>query len=333
MNGRAAVFVLACLAFTCLLSQPAETYLKLDEQVGGRRIDIKWKKVPVRYFVSDRGVPGLTSSQLQAAVNRAFRAWEDVATASITFQFVGFTAARPGDEDGLTTLGFLDRPDLQGVLGATVFVLDEQTGEILESDVFFNSQSPWSVAANGEAGKFDLESVAVHEIGHVLGLGHSGLGNVEVRNRAERVTSAEAVMFPIAFDPGTIEGRRLKADDVAGVSELYPDANSRERSGAIHGRVRQGDRGVLGAHVVAFNPQTGFLIAGFSLNNQGEFDIGGLQPGLHILRVEPIDDGDLDSFFHDGEMVDVSFKTAYFGAIIVPPGSGTPAVDIQVQPK
>jgi hypothetical protein len=32
-------------------------------------------------------------------------------------------------------------------------------------------------------------------------------------------------------------------------------------------------------------------------------------------------------------MVDVSFKTAYFGAIIVPPGSGTPAVEIQVQPK
>ena len=103
----------------------------------------------------------------------------------------------------------------------------------LESDIFFNSAFPWSVAPAGEAGRFDLESIALHEIGHFSGLGHSALGETELREGGgRRVLAAEAVMFPIAFTSGSIAARTLKADDIAGISDLYPDGGLRRSSAA-----------------------------------------------------------------------------------------------------
>ena len=77
-------------------------------------------------------------------------------------------------------LGFRSRPDLDRVLASTSFLIDSSTGALIESDIFFNSAFPWSVAAAGEAGRFDLESIALHEIGHFSGLGHSALGETEL---------------------------------------------------------------------------------------------------------------------------------------------------------
>src|SRR6202008_28418 len=117
------------------------------------------------WFVANAGMPDFSSAQLQAVAARAFRAWEDVPTASITFQFGGFTGAAAGDNDGVNNLGFVARADLADVLGGTLIDIDAQTGEVIESDIFFNSSFRWSVSSDGETGKFDLESVAVHEVG------------------------------------------------------------------------------------------------------------------------------------------------------------------------
>ena len=220
------------------------------------------------------------------------------------------------------------------MLGATGILIDTLSGEILEADIFFNSAVPWSMAPNGEEGRFDLESVALHEIGHLLGLGHSALGLTETSAGSSRVKGSEAVMFPIAFDPGAIDLRKLKVDDIAGVSDLYPEPSWLTQTGRIRGRVRRNDRGVFGAHVVAFNLQTGSVIAGFSLNDQGEFDIGGLHPGPHVLRIEPSDDTDLESFFDDPAGVDVDFKTTYFNQLVgVSNGASTSSFDVLVEAK
>ena len=103
----------------------------------------------------------------------------------------------------------------------------------------------------------------------------------------------------------------MQPDDIAGVSDLYPGRGLRENTGVARGRVTRNGAGVLGAHVMAFNPETGHLIAGFTLNQNGEFEIAGLNPGPHIIRVEPLDDNDIDSFFDARDPIDVAFRVAF----------------------
>jgi hypothetical protein len=281
-------------------------------------------------------VPGVSASDFQAAVGRAFSTWEAVPTASISYQFGGLTSSRPLEEDGRSTLGFLARPELDRVLASTSFLIDSTTGALVESDIFFNSAFPWSVAPAGETGRFDLESIALHEIGHLSGLSHSALGETELRPEGgRRVLATEAVMFPIAFPSGNILGRVLKADDIAGISDLYPNGDFNAKTGSISGRVTKDGQGLFGAHVVAFDPASGALVANFTLNQQGQFSIAGLSPGPQIIRVEPIDDADLDSFFDTAATtVDVDFRVIFFNRlVVVPRGGDSGAIEVKVVRK
>jgi Matrixin/Carboxypeptidase regulatory-like domain len=304
-------------------STPALAYLKFGVPVGGQQVTLKWAQSPVRYFVSNTGVPGVSATDFQSAVGRAFATWQAVPTASISFQFAGVTSANPGRDDGASVLGFQNRPELDRVLASTSFLVDSATGALIESDIFFNSAFPWSVAAAGEPTRFDLESIALHEIGHFSGLGHSALGETELQSSGgRRVLSSEAVMFPIAFSPGSIAARTLKADDIAGISDLYPDGDFNTTAGSLSGRVTKDGQPIFGAHVVAFNAATGLMVGGFTLNAQGQFSIGGLSPGLHVLRVEPIDDAEVDSFFDASQNVDIDFRVAYLDRVVVVPKGG-----------
>jgi hypothetical protein len=228
-------------------------------------------------------------------------------------------------------MGFEHRPDLDRTLGSTSLLVDTATGEILESDILFNTAFPWSVSSSGEPGRFDLESIAVHELGHFVGLGHSALGETEVRpGGGRRVLAAESALFPIAFSAGTVTGRSLHEDDVAGVSDLYPDADFSQATGSIVGTVTRNGTGVLGAHVVAFHLESGRLVGGFSVNDAGEFSIAGLQPGPHVLRTEPLDDVNDGDIFGEAADVDTNFAVTAHDRLVVVPRGGSASVDIEV---
>lgn len=231
--------VVAIVGVAFCEAAPAFAYLRFGVPVAGRTVAVKWTHNPVHYRVFETGVSDVSALQFREAIASAFASWEAVQTARIRYTFDGFTStSRPGDEDSVSTLGFADRPELDRVLASTTLLVDEETGALLESDIFFNASFPWSTAPNGEPGRFDLASIAVQEIGHFSGLGHSALGETELVSTGRRVLGAEAVMFPIAFGPGSTTGRTLRPDDIAGLSDVYPDGSFRVTRAACRARSR-----------------------------------------------------------------------------------------------
>jgi hypothetical protein len=98
--------------------------------------------------------------------------------------------------------------------------------------------------------------------------------------------------------------------------------------------VTKNGAGVVGAHVIAFNPATGRLVASFTLADDGAFVIAGLDPGPQVLRAEPIDDADVSSFLDTSFKVDADFKVAFYNRIVTVPRGGTARdVELKVVPK
>ena len=202
----------------------------------------------------------------------------------------------PSVDDGVTVMGFQNRPELDRVLGATRYQFNNS--QYVSADIFFNSAFTWSVAPGRD----------------ILG--------------------KRAVMFPIAYPRGNIEDRTLESDDVAGITDIYSNTETSRRLGSISGTVTLNGGGLFGAHVTAFNSGTNALVGGFALNQQGDFVIGALEPGLYIVRVEPLDDADIDSFFDPDTVVNINFKPAYYEKLVAVPAGGTSgSIEIKVQSK
>ena len=70
----------------------------------------------------------------------------------------------------------------------------------------------WSMC--GEPGKWDVQDVLTHAIGHFLGMDHSAL--------------LSSVMAPYGA-PERLDQRTLTYDDVAAVTEIYPNFPNRTR--------------------------------------------------------------------------------------------------------
>ncbi len=142
----------------------------------------------------------------------AMSSWNAVGGQSLAFANVGSTTALAptcdaNNGDGANTVRFSFLLDA-GILGETCTLFDfdgiDGTERILEFDMHVDASSEWSVAAVTPGDRYDLRSVLLHELGHALGLDHSGSGNV---------------MQPF-LDTGEML-RTLSSDDIAGMRALY----------------------------------------------------------------------------------------------------------------
>ena len=87
-----------------------------------------------------------------------------------------------------------------------VFGGPPQGRKLVEWDAVFNTDYAWS--ETGEANKMDYQTIATHEFGHALGLGHPDS------------TCTEETMYAFARF-GEIKKQTLEAGDIAGVNKLY----------------------------------------------------------------------------------------------------------------
>jgi hypothetical protein len=95
---------------------------------------------------------------------------------------------------GANVLAHAYQPGTQAIFGL---------GGTVAGDMHFDNSNTWGDTPVAVAGVIDFYTVALHELGHALGLGHSAV--------------VGSVMEPIYAGPR----RTLHADDIAGIQAIY----------------------------------------------------------------------------------------------------------------
>jgi len=163
---------------------------------------LRWDVLPVRQSYNGAGS---RAAAAQTALTNTHPDWSSVSGSRFQIRFGGTTSRCPSlvrecpgaqRNDGFNDVGWASLAN--GTLGVTW-----STSGRDEADMAINTRYTWSTGCVNRAGQIDLETVFLHENGHVAGLGHS--------------TDVTAVMYP------SYQSARctLAADDRAGIAALY----------------------------------------------------------------------------------------------------------------
>src|SRR5688500_599814 len=130
-----------------------------------------WNAFPVRQSYNPAGQPVNGA----AALSATYSPWSSVSGSNYRIASGGTTSRCPSlvrecpgsqRNDGFNDVGWARLQN--GTLGVTW-----STSSIDEADMAINTRYRWSLGCRAVSGSFDLQSVFLHENGHVAGLGHS----------------------------------------------------------------------------------------------------------------------------------------------------------------
>lgn len=187
----ATIFILAC-------AEPALAYVLLSP----RR---RWASTPITVRVYYVGNSTITdgSGGVNATVS-AIRAWGIISSSSTS------SAARRGSAPATIMLNTNGGICTGGCLAATLtgyYVSQSGDDRIYDADVYTNtSHQFYSSGESGCSGEYDINGIMVHEVGHVIGIGHSSVSG--------------ATMYPSVSSCST-GPRTLASDDFAARDNLY----------------------------------------------------------------------------------------------------------------
>ena len=165
------------------------------------------------------------------AVRAAMSTWQAVPTAGVSFRFAGTTApgptAEPARGEVLVSFDAGDFPAGSEVTGVTVLTFDATVQhKIVSAHVHLNARD-YAWATNGSPNALDVQTVALHELGHVLGLASPcGDPDTATPSCVGLPTTQAQLYLSAAMYPSISAGprRQLNSDDIAGISTLAPVA-------------------------------------------------------------------------------------------------------------
>jgi len=216
-----AVAASAVFAAAVVIAPPAAAYKFLE--------GVYWPPAdgPVGYMIDPAGSDDINDGSDVQAVKDAFQAWECVLCSTLEFRDDGEPPYLRAEYDALSVIYWVERDEdypfgpgtlSANVLGQAISNPSPDPEMPPDADVIFNGvHHLWSTADPVPSEEhWDVGTIALHELGHLLGLGHP----CEDENDTNTCVPADrSVMFPYVT-PYTIEHDPLE-DDRAGVCELY----------------------------------------------------------------------------------------------------------------
>ena len=225
----------------------------------------------IEFQVNMANVPAtISQDQLLDVVRRSLAPWAAIETAHLPFT-IGDVITDPGkttpQHDGANVIFWRNTNVPRGDLyaGKAYPFADE-------CDILLAPQAPFTFR--------DVQATLMHELGHCMGLAH---------------TTAASVMTKFQGLPA------LSRDDAVAVSLLYPNPEQplEEETATLRGRVVRGNGDPLPGAVLLLVDGTGkVVLSGYSgrvdaqrrTDASGKFELPGVPPGQHRLKLQPMDD-------------------------------------------
>jgi predicted Zn-dependent protease len=310
---RRAILMMAALASLAPFCSGYYYYVLLNNSGGA------WTQIPARfdlnpsdtyglpnntvtYLISSQGpatlMPGDSFQAVVSQIRAAANVWNSAGT-GIQLTFGGLSNMTQTDAVPEIDVVFTD--DMPpGLIAETVHSTVQNPAPLIAAGATFvpllNSQiqlrsnltSPYQQASWSD--EFFL--TVAHEFGHALGLQHTTTSSLMTTNLTRSTTKAQP----------------LAADDIAGISLLYP-AGASASMGSISGTVATGGSGVNLATVVAL-ATNGAAISALT-NPDGTYQINGVPPGEYYVYTQPLPPPQSGEAYPDNVMppVDLSGNT------------------------
>lgn len=198
MKKQTILSLVICTIIVVASAEPAMAYVLLSP----RR---RWSTTPITVRTYNVGNATITdgSGGVTAVVN-AIKVWGNISSSSTS------SAAVRGSAPATIMLNTNGGLCTGGCLAATLtgyYVTQTGDDRIYDADVYTNTAQPlYSSGEAGCSGEYDVNGIMAHEVGHVIGIGHSNVSG--------------ATMYPSVSACNT-GNRTLASDDFAARDDLY----------------------------------------------------------------------------------------------------------------
>ncbi len=295
---RRPAWAIAAVAIMAVIgARPSQAYYYFVHSLKSGSVPEKFDLTALQnntlsFFVSENGpttyAPYDTFNSVLGQIQQAVAIWNGVASSSLRVSFGGMENAATLQNTPGGDVIFEDLPPgVEGFGGPTSVAANPATAA--DGTQFFpivRSVVHLSLNLNQHPGPSYDQSflmTVLHEMGHAMGLQHTFTS----ATMSQATTRATTLAHP------------LGADDVAGLSALYPAAIFAQ-FGSISGTITAGGQPVSMASVVAMQPGADAISA--VTNPDGTYMIAGIPPGQYSIYVQSMPP-DADVFGPDGNEV------------------------------